>query len=172
MQGLYRPTPAVINAPRIKLTIPAITSFPPASPMASPPIGINFKRLASMMHAVHASANPITRRIFFSDMRETTPAPRTAPSIAAASMTTSVHASTLTTVVKISACSSTGIQLATFIVPGISLSRVCFVNFSNAVCGANAPIPSGSKKFTRAPIAPVFHQEVSPSNSSLCLIRS
>ena len=46
--------------------------------------------------------------------------------------------------------------LATFIVPGINLSVVWFVNFNNAVCGANAPIPSTSKKLTTNPIAPVL----------------
>ena len=152
--------------------IPANTSFPPLKPISDPPRGIRFRRLANINAAVHASANPITKRIFFSDIRDTTPAPNTAPNIAATNITTKVSGSTFTTVVKINACRSTGIQFATFIVPGINLSLVCFVNFNNAVCGANAPIPSGSKKFTKAPIAPVFHQDTSPSNSSLCLYKS
>lgn len=39
----------------------------------------------------------------------------------------------------------TGIVLAEFKVPGNTLSSVCFVNFSKAVWGANAPIPKTSK---------------------------
>ena len=44
-----------------------------------------------------------------------------------------VRASTSITVIKIKAWNRTGRVLATFIVPGMTLSLVCFVNFNNAV---------------------------------------
>ena len=44
--------------------------------------------------------------------------------------------------IKIIACIKTGKVLATFMVPGINWSDVCFVNFSKAVCGENEPIPN------------------------------
>ncbi len=65
----------------------------------------------------------------------------------------------------------TGIVFAEFKVPGNNLSSVCFVNFSKAVWGANAPIPKTSKKLTIKPIIAVFPQDTF-SKLSLCFMKS
>ena len=59
IQGAYKPIPAVFNAPNIKFTITAISSFALLNPISTPPPLIQFILPANIKQAVTNNANPI-----------------------------------------------------------------------------------------------------------------
>ena len=85
--------------------------------------------------------------------RTTSGAPSVAPTTAAAMHAASRIGSTRTRLMKISACAIVGSAWPLFNVAGRKLSGISLRNFSQAVVGANEPMPSVSKKFVTAPSA-------------------
>ena len=96
IHGAYNPTPAVIIAPKIKLTTPANTNFQPWMPIAVPSPWIQFILLANMNIAVINKATPMVNRILCSESFATMPAPHIAPPMAVKNITTNVSGSTST----------------------------------------------------------------------------
>ena len=119
IHGAYRPIPAVFNAPNIKFTITAISSFTLLNPISTPPPLIQFILPANIKQAVTNNAKPITNLIFCSGNFDTIPAPKMAPAAADININMSVIGSTSTTVINIKAWIITGRVLVAFSVWGI-----------------------------------------------------
>src|ERR1700733_15124847 len=82
MQGAYRPMPALISAPRIKLTPTANGNFQPTRLMAAPPPGRACKLMAVNTPPAMSSAIPMVIWIARRDRRATTSAPSQEPAAA------------------------------------------------------------------------------------------
>ena len=131
IHGAYRPIPAVIKIPRMKLPMTPITSIAPLKPLAVPTIPNG--PIALILHKVTAatirSAIPMMTRIFIISMWEIIFAPRIDPRMADPIIRTSVRGSTLMRVIVIVASTQIGIAKATFKVPGIRSSEIDLLNF-------------------------------------------
>ncbi len=90
--------------------------------------------------------------IFRRDIRDTTPAPRTAPAGAAMDMEARVRGLTMTTDMKMKAWVAVGIVLPTFIVPGMTRSSTSLKNLKMAVCWAKLPMPRVSSMLVMKPV--------------------
>jgi len=141
----------VCRVPKIKLITMINTNFHPDNPIASPPNGNQFRSPERMINATTKSPIPMPCWIFWRDIRETIPAPRTAPIGAAVETDIRVTGSTLTEVMKIKAWTTVGIVFPTFMVPGISRSSTSLKNLKSAVCCAKLPMPSVSRKLVVKP---------------------
>ncbi|MBP1605530.1 MAG: hypothetical protein H6Q08_904 [Acidobacteria bacterium] len=90
--------PSVINAPRTTLPAMPIASLGPLSASASPPAGKSPICDMNMSHAAASSADPMPICTLRRGSSETTPAPSDAPNTDAPMSSTSVSASTWTSV--------------------------------------------------------------------------
>ena len=147
--------PSVISAPSTKLTAsgerersrredqrrPARRETGRASP-------------SSIDAAATSSAHPIPSCTARRDSAATIPAPNHPPATHETMSSVICQGSTSTTLMKNSACVTTGSAWPTIIVPGINSSGTRRNSRKTVVVVANDPMPSVSKKLVTAPIGP------------------
>lgn len=151
MQGAYRPMPALISAPRIKLTPTANGNFQPTRLMAVPPPGRACKLMAVNTAPARSSAIPMVIWIARRDSRATTSAPSQEPAVALRIMLMSRCGSTSIAPTKITASVMAAAARPTLRVPGMRSSGTMRRNLKMAVVGAKDPMPKVSKKAVTNP---------------------